>query len=405
MKPRESFLSVRRRINQLSKQQTDVPGAMMEISEPDFRGTNLVAQSVQHLSLCLLIAGLLSPGLLPVRPAMAQLFTTSVDARGEQAPFQNASILQDPSRKTASDAFALRVENQDSEPKKETVPIIEWGTKYGEPRAVVIMLHGLLQHAECFAPIANHLAQKGYLVVALDQRGHGSRHFQNHPNDPGYAIDYAGSIEDLTAVARELRAQHPTLPLFCLGESAGAAITVRSATRSPGIFDGLILCAFATKPRAVRILWTAEDVIDHVLHWNREIQMSRYIQKFSSEDARIKLETINDPLCRTGISLSEFMDTCNFMKHTGKLAKRLQPNLPLLMLEGQDDQVLDPKSSKKFLARARCENKNLVIIPHCGHVLVSTHYLKPLVISSIDDWLDSHTPGQFATNAIVAGRK
>lgn len=346
---------------------------------------------------------MLIASLVSTRPATAQLSTTSVDSSTGQVPFDNASVLQDRSRKSASDTLALRVANQDTEPKKATIPVIEWGTKYGEPKAVVIMLHGLLQHAECFAPIANHLAQKGYLVVALDQRGHGYRHFHNHPNDPGYAIDYPGSMEDLTAVARTLREQHPTLPLFCLGESAGAAITVRSATRSPGIFDGLVLCAFATKPRAVRLLWTAEDVIDHVLHWNREIKMGRYIQKFSSEDARIKLETINDPLCRTGISLSEFMDTCNFMKHTGKLAKRLQPNLPLLMLEGQDDQVLDPKSSRKFLTRASCENKNLVIIPHCGHVLVSTHYLKPLVVSSIDDWLDLHTPGKFATNAIVAG--
>ena len=370
---------------------------MMEISKPTSRDIS-VAQFATHLLLCLLIAGLFS-----ARPVMAQLFTTSADPRSGQPPYNNASVFQDPSRKTASDTFALRVENQDTEPKKETVPVIEWGSKYGEPRAVVIMMHGLLQHAECFAPIANHLAQKGYLVVALDQRGHGSRHFHNHPNDPGYAIDYDGSIEDLTIVARKLREQHPTLPLFCLGESAGAAITVRSQTRSPGIFDGLILCAFATKPRAVRVLWTAEDVIDHVFHWHREIKMSRYIQKFSSEDARIKMETINDPLCRTGISLSEFMDTCSFMKHTGKLAKRLQPNLPLLMLEGQDDQVLDPQSSRKFLARARCENKSLVIIPHCGHVLVSTHYLKPLVVSSIDDWLDLHAPGKFATNAIVAG--
>lgn len=359
-----------------------------------------MAKSQKYLSLCLLIACL-----IPARPAMAQLFTAPADARSEQASLQNAGDLPAPSNKKVTSSFELRIEDQNEELKKHTVPVFEWGMKYGEPRAIVLMLHGLLQHAECFAPIANHLAQKGYLVVAVDQRGHGSRHFENHPNDPGYAIDYPGSIEDLTAVARSLRAQHPTLPLFCLGESAGAAIAVRSATQSPGIFDGLVLCAFATEPRTVRVLWTAEDVVAHVLHWNREINMSRYIKKFSSEDNRIKLETMNDPRCRTGISLTELMDTCNFMKNTGRLAKRLQPNLPLLMIEGQDDQVLDPKSSRKFLTRARCENKNLIIIPHCGHVLVSTHFLKPLVVSTIDDWLDLHTPGQFATNAIVAGTK
>lgn len=370
--------------------------------------------ALKNLSICLLLSCL-----IPAQPALAQLFMAPAEARNDRDCVQAAGTYVDTSKERADAPFSMRIENRseesggdsNSEPQKEratntsTLQTFQWGLKFGEPRAIVIMMHGLLQHAECFGPIANHLAQRGYLAVALDQRGHGSRHFKNLKSDPGYNIDYPGSIEDLVSLARVLRAQHPTLPLFCLGESAGAAIAVRSATSSPGTFDGLVLCAFATKPRAVRVLWTAEDVVAKVFHWNHEIKMSRYIKKFSSEDDRIKLETMNDPMCRTGISLSELIDTCKFMKNTGKLARKLQPNLPLLMIEGQDDQVLDPKSSGKFLRHAHCENKDLVLIPHCGHVLVSTHYLKPLVVSSIDDWLDLHTPGQFATNAIVAGAK
>jgi alpha-beta hydrolase superfamily lysophospholipase len=116
------------------------------------------------------------------------------------------------------------------------------------------------------------------------------------------------------------------------------------------------------------------------------------------------METMNDPLCRKGISLKELVDTIRFMKETSHVAKQLAPNMPLLMVEGEDDQVLSPKSSANFLAHSRCLFKNLVLIPHCGHVLVSTNYLKPQVLASIDQWLNAHASGQFSTRGIVASR-
>jgi alpha-beta hydrolase superfamily lysophospholipase len=153
----------------------------------------------------------------------------------------------------------------------------------------------------------------------------------------------------------------------------------------------------------MHLLWMAEDISCNLFDWKREMKMSRYIKRFSSEDQRIVGETLNDPNCRQGVSLNELISTCRFMRGTGAIAHHLPSNLPTLIVEGQDDQVLSPRSSHHFYTNIRSQCKDLVLIPHCGHVLVTTEYIKPLVLTSIDEWLERHSPGQFSTTAILAG--
>ena len=43
----------------------------------------------------------------------------------------------------------------------------------GEPRAVVQLIHGIADHAARYAPFAEYLNSRGYLVVAQDHMGHG----------------------------------------------------------------------------------------------------------------------------------------------------------------------------------------------------------------------------------------
>ncbi|HEY9684431.1 MAG TPA: alpha/beta fold hydrolase [Oculatellaceae cyanobacterium] len=326
----------------------------------------------------------------------------SPDTNGAESGTKG-TVLQGNASRTV-DISQVEATSNSEEARATALPIYEWYCKSVHPKAAVILVHGLFQHGESLAPIGKHLASIGYLAISIDQRGHGFWHFKNGSREPGYSIDYQQTIEDVKTVARLLREEHPYLPIFCLGESAGAAIAARAAVEGPGLFDGLILCAFATKPRALRLVWTIEDVAVNMFDWDRDIQMTRYLRRFTSEDKRTTLETMNDPMCRKGISLKELLGTVRFMKKTSHVAKHLSPNMPLLMVEGEDDQVLSPKSSAKFLAHSRCLFKSLVLIPHCGHVLVSTNYIKPQVLTSIDQWLNTHASGQFSTSAVVAAK-
>jgi acylglycerol lipase len=85
------------------------------------------------------------------------------------------------------------------------------------------------------------LARRGYAVYAYDQRGFG--------RTPQRGI-WAGEdrmIADLRLSVGLLRAAYPDTPIFVLGESMGAAITMAAAAQSPSLpVDGLILVSPAT---------------------------------------------------------------------------------------------------------------------------------------------------------------
>jgi alpha-beta hydrolase superfamily lysophospholipase len=133
--------------------------------------------------------------------------------------------------------------------------------------------------------------------------------------------------------------------------------------------------------------------------------MERYVKRFSSDDQRIVDETLADPLCRPGVSLKELLDTCHFIRKTKKIARRLAPNMPVLLVEGQDDQVFNPKSSGRFIEHVRSRLKQLVLIPHCGHVLVGTNFIKPFVMASIDSFLSKYSnPAQLSNEDLLASR-
>ena len=47
------------------------------------------------------------------------------------------------------------------------------GERSGPPRGVVVLVHGFVEHAARYAPLAEWLVGQGFDVVAMDLRGHG----------------------------------------------------------------------------------------------------------------------------------------------------------------------------------------------------------------------------------------
>lgn len=89
------------------------------------------------------------------------------------------------------------------------------------PRGVVLMLHGLTDSPYSLRSIGEHLAARGFEVLALRLPGHGTA--------PSGLLSF--TIEDMQAAvrlaARDLRAHgSPDRPLFFVGYSNGAALAV-----------------------------------------------------------------------------------------------------------------------------------------------------------------------------------
>jgi len=108
----------------------------------------------------------------------------------------------------------------------------------GTPRAVVVIAHGVSEHADRYSHVASRLVGDGYAVYALDHRGHGRSGGRRAVID---RLERA--VADLDALIRITRSEQPNRKLFLLGHSMGGGIALEHALRHSDRIDGLVLSA------------------------------------------------------------------------------------------------------------------------------------------------------------------
>ena len=104
-------------------------------------------------------------------------------------------------------------------------------------RAVLLVSHGLGEHAGRYAALAEDLAEHGISVHALDHRGHG-----RSGGARGHVRRFGDFVRDLESFRAEVAARHPSgTPVFLLGHSMGGLIAIRHLQAYPDAFRGAVL--------------------------------------------------------------------------------------------------------------------------------------------------------------------
>ena len=109
------------------------------------------------------------------------------------------------------------------------------------PRAVVLIVHGMGEHAARYRRFADRLAEAGYAVYAHDQRGHGER-----PRRRGWFAAEQGwnkVVDDVDTVRAHAAARHPGVPLLLFGHSMGSFVSRAYLLRHGQGLAGLVLSA------------------------------------------------------------------------------------------------------------------------------------------------------------------
>jgi alpha-beta hydrolase superfamily lysophospholipase len=108
----------------------------------------------------------------------------------------------------------------------------------GEPRMVVVALHGYAAHIGNYRHVALTLAEAGIATTYFDCRGHG-----RSSGARGHCVRFEEYIADLERVVARARAAHPELPWALLGHSHGALIAVEAVLKGRLRPDRLVLAA------------------------------------------------------------------------------------------------------------------------------------------------------------------
>ena len=84
----------------------------------------------------------------------------------------------------------VRYDEQCAEGKRVHLPVAKWQDPACNQRGTVLLIHGITQRAYSLNSLATELADDGFTVYGIDQRGHGRWHFERTKGQPGYACDF-----------------------------------------------------------------------------------------------------------------------------------------------------------------------------------------------------------------------
>jgi alpha-beta hydrolase superfamily lysophospholipase len=212
------------------------------------------------------------------------------------------------------------------------------------PRAVIVALHGMNDYSNAFALPAPKWAEAGITTYAYDQRG-----FGRSPNI-GLWPGNAALRRDLADFVDVVRARHPGLPVYALGESMGAAVVLSSlGGDEPPRVDGAILVApgvwgWRTLPFPYRAtLW----VTAHTLPWMSFT--GRGLDVRPTDNIELMRANARDPLFLKETRTDAIYGVVSVMNDGLEAAGR--SDVDTLLLVGGNDQVIPRSATEALLER------------------------------------------------------
>jgi alpha-beta hydrolase superfamily lysophospholipase len=117
---------------------------------------------------------------------------------------------------------------------------VEHFTPAGEPRLVLIMVHGFGAHCGLYRHVAASLKAQGLAVTTFDSRGHGRSQGRR-----GHVAHFDDYHVDMGLVAQAARTRFPCTPWALMGHSMGGAVALDHVLRqrSQPQADRLVLLA------------------------------------------------------------------------------------------------------------------------------------------------------------------
>ena len=104
------------------------------------------------------------------------------------------------------------------------------------PKACLLMVHGLTEHIGLYNHPTEYFVEKGYAVYRFDLRGHGETEGKK-----GWLNDYKDLRDDIHFVVKKMKEDFPNSKYFVFGHSLGGFSTILFANEYPGMVNGILL--------------------------------------------------------------------------------------------------------------------------------------------------------------------
>lgn len=243
-----------------------------------------------------------------------------------------------------------------------------------QPKAIVVIVHGLCEHYGRYDHVVAALNQAGYAAVRFDHRGHG-----RSMGKLTFYADRTQIVDDIDLFVQDARTRLAGLPLFMMGHSMGGFGATSYGTAHPGALDGYVLSG----------AWTRDHrglaVVDETLPADQYVPNE--LGDGVCSDPAVGAAYAADPLVAKEFSVGLLRAV-----HDGHLWLREYAadfTDPVILLHGGDDGLVSPQDSIDLFEQVSSTDKSLRIYAGLCHEIFN-EFKQARVIRDTIEWLDDH---------------
>ena len=249
-----------------------------------------------------------------------------------------------------------------------------------EPKAVLLIVHGLAEHSGRYMNLVNHFVPSGYAVYGLDHIGHGKS-----DGERVYVERFQDYIDTLKIYVDRVREWQPGKPMFMVGHSMGGLITVAFVLAHPHDVSGAVLSGPGVKvpdniSKAVIFLG---KILSVVMPRAGILQLDA--EGISSDPAVVEAY-VNDPLVYSGkITARLGAEMLKTMRDVTERASEIK--LSITIVQGSDDVLIDPGGAQLLFDLASSTDKTLKICDGFYHEVFNEPQ-HGQVLNDVQKWIE-----------------
>jgi alpha-beta hydrolase superfamily lysophospholipase len=279
----------------------------------------------------------------------------------------------------------------------------------GLPRAAVVVVHGMAEHAARYGRFADELAEHGYAVYAPDLRGHGRTAGADERLGWAGPDGWNAMLRDLDRLMALVVERHAGVPLVLFGHSMGSMLAQRLAQLHGKRLAGLILsgttgaapniAAGIFAARVLRVIQgeRAPSRLQRVMFagFNAGFAPQPTGFEWLSRDTTEVQRYVADPRCGFTFSNRLLLDMLRGYREVWKPEneRRIPAALPVLLFSGE----LDPVGARTRAVTALAEryralglhDVQAVFYPDARHEMLNETN-RDEVVRDVLGWLDAH---------------
>lgn len=247
-------------------------------------------------------------------------------------------------------------------------------------RGGVVLLHGYGEHGERYIETIQRLVAAGFAVYCPDHRG-----FGRSAATPGDVEGLSLVVEDVHRLTVEAAARHPGLPMILMGHSLGGMLVIHQLLHHQADYALAVASAPAVLPPPDTSPFVAA-IAGVVAKVAPKLQVQRIdLTKATRNQAMIDRDKGDPLIYRGNVRARTGYEVLTAQRRI--LSSLHKITLPLLLLHGDADTIINPEASRLVYEGVASKMKHRIVFPGLYHEVFNEPE-RDTVFAEMLAWID-----------------